>query len=756
MLRRAPHLVLAVVLAHVAGLARLGLARLLLREEVAGVAGVALADAAVGVRPSDGVAASQATFCTAGGGREHGDGADRRLAERVLARGELLDLLRVALPADLGRRALRLRGVVLRLVLAAVADLAARRASPPWRACCRPTARRRQGGAGGGTRRSPVGRRARDRAGRDAAGRVLRAAGPCRSTLAAATTATAAAPTHRIVRIGASLRRPSPGDGWSIAPAARGRTWGNPTIGEECGPLSARGTVASRDPAEPVPAIRLPWVRAFAVGASSPSSGMQTLLVAVGWQLYERTGSAWALGLVGVFELIPVLLLFVPVGHLVDRSPRRRIAMFAHALLGLASLGFLATTAADAPLWWTWALLLVVGVARAFAAPSVGTILPQLLDPLQFAHANAWMSAAFQVASVAGPVAGGALIDATGDARAAFVAGAVGQAVFLLCLLRVPKPPVPPVGGRARPRRAVRGLLVRARTPVFLAAITLDLFAVLLGGATALLPMFAKDVLHVGATELGGCAPRRASAPSSRRSRSRGWRRGSGRAGCCSRRGRVRPRHRRLRVSRHLWLSLGCLVPHGALRRRERRRAHDARADGDARRAPRARGGGEVRVHRDVNELGGLRERALAALARRSRGVSARQARWSSSLGGGAPPGRNWRGSARSRPCGPPTTAPRRRPCRRRHDRGRRDQRPSSRAAAASRAAATSGTAWGRWPESTHQRRPDFQRQARRRRSPFTRALRDPDRAQASASPRARRPPPGGPRARRRRRSPSS
>lgn len=257
-------------------------------------------------------------------------------------------------------------------------------------------------------------------------------------------------------------------------------------------------------PVEPVPAIRLPWVRAFAVGRIFAVLGMQTLLVAVGWQLYERTGSAWALGLVGVFELIPVLLLFVPVGHLVDRSSRRRIAMFAHALLGLASLGFLTTTAADAPLWWTWALLLVVGVARAFAAPSVGTILPQLLNPLQFAHANAWMSAAFQVASVAGPVAGGALIDATGDARAAFVAGAVGQAVFLLCLLRVPKPPVPTVVGGGRGLAALfAGFSFMRRTPVFLAAITLDLFAVLLGGATALLPMFAKDVLRVGATELG-------------------------------------------------------------------------------------------------------------------------------------------------------------------------------------------------------------------------------------------------------------
>lgn len=252
------------------------------------------------------------------------------------------------------------------------------------------------------------------------------------------------------------------------------------------------------------PAIRLPFVRAFAVGRIFSVLGTQVLLVAVGWQLYERTGSAWHLGLVGLFELLPVLVLFVPVGHLVDRVPRRRIAMSAHALLGVASLGFLATTLPDAPLGWTWALLLLVGVARAFSAPSVGTILPQLLDPPQFAHANAWMSAAFQAASVAGPVVGGGLIDATGDARAAFVAAGLAQGVFLLCLARVPRRPPPLAGGGDRSLRALfAGFSFVRRTPVFLAAISLDLLAVLLGGATALLPIFAKDVLHVGAAGLG-------------------------------------------------------------------------------------------------------------------------------------------------------------------------------------------------------------------------------------------------------------
>lgn len=258
------------------------------------------------------------------------------------------------------------------------------------------------------------------------------------------------------------------------------------------------------DLAEDTPAIRLPWVRAFALGRLLSVLGMQALSVAVGWQLYERTGSALALGLVGLFELLPVLVLFVPVGTIADRLPRRRIAMGAHGLLAVASAAFLATDIPGAPLWWTWGLLVLVGVGRAFAAPAVNTILPQLLNPLQFAHANAWMSAVFQTAAVAGPVVGGALIDATGNARLAFLAAAAGQIAFVLCLLRVPFRPPPPGAGAARTLKGLfAGFSFVRRNPVFLAAITLDLFGVLLGGATALLPIFAKDVLAAGPSGLG-------------------------------------------------------------------------------------------------------------------------------------------------------------------------------------------------------------------------------------------------------------
>ena len=111
--------------------------------------------------------------------------------------------------------------------------------------------------------------------------------------------------------------------------------------------------------------------------------------VAVGWLLYERTGDAWSLGLVGVAELTPVLFLMVIAGNAADRYPRRNIGIFAHAVLTLAASGLALLSWLDGPTWAIYALLVMVGTARAFASPSVNTILPQLLPPAEFANANA-------------------------------------------------------------------------------------------------------------------------------------------------------------------------------------------------------------------------------------------------------------------------------------------------------------------------------------------------------------------------------
>ncbi len=224
--------------------------------------------------------------------------------------------------------------------------------------------------------------------------------------------------------------------------------------------------------------------------------------VAVGWLLYERTGSAWALGLVGLIELTPALFLMVPAGNAADRYPRRNIGIVAHLLLASAAAGLALTSWLDGPTFAIYACIAVVGTARAMSSPAVSTILPQLLAPAEFANANAWLASTYQLASISGPAAGGLLIAASGGATVTFVAAMAGQSLFALILTTLPK--VAPAAGEHRSAKDIfAGFRFVRANPLFLSAITLDLFAVLFGGAVALLPIFAKDILNVGPAGLG-------------------------------------------------------------------------------------------------------------------------------------------------------------------------------------------------------------------------------------------------------------
>jgi MFS family permease len=250
-------------------------------------------------------------------------------------------------------------------------------------------------------------------------------------------------------------------------------------------------------------ALRHRFVRSFAIGRFAAIAGWQMINVAVGWQLYERTGDAWSLGLVGVVELAPVLLLMVVAGHVADRYPRRNVGIFAHGLVAAAAIGLALVSWLEGPTVAIYSLLALIGTARAFASPSVNTILPQLLAPAEFANANAWLSSTFQLAAISGPALGGLAIAATGAATASFAAAALGQAIFMAMLTTLPvrRPTTPTATASARDVFA--GFRFVRNNPLFLAAITLDLFAVLFGGAVALLPIFAKDILAVGPAGLG-------------------------------------------------------------------------------------------------------------------------------------------------------------------------------------------------------------------------------------------------------------
>ncbi len=250
-------------------------------------------------------------------------------------------------------------------------------------------------------------------------------------------------------------------------------------------------------------ALRNPHVRALAIARFCGVSGAQILNVAVGWQLYELTGSAWSLGLVGLFELAPVLLFTVPAGNIADRYARRNIAMLAQAAFVIAALCLSAISYFHGPVSAIYASLVLIGVARAFSQSATSTLLPQLVPTSEFVNANAWLSSTFQLAAVSGPAIGGFIIAATGDATANYVTAAMLELIFIIAMIRLPaiKP-----ANHAEKRSfsdLFAGFAFIRKSPIFLAAITLDMFAVLFGGAVVLLPIYAKDVLQVGPDGLG-------------------------------------------------------------------------------------------------------------------------------------------------------------------------------------------------------------------------------------------------------------
>ena len=255
-------------------------------------------------------------------------------------------------------------------------------------------------------------------------------------------------------------------------------------------------------------ALRLPDVRRYAIGKLLATFAAQMQAIAVGWQLYERTHSAWALGLTGLVEVVPALLLALPAGHLADRLDRRRIAMVSQALLSVTALGLALVSFLSGPVWIIYLLLFVSGVGVAFTAPASNALLAQLVPPEHFANSNAWLSSGRQLSAMAGPAFAGLLIAATGTATLSYALQAAFGLAFVIALasvrrLRAAQEVVENGSSEKSFKDIFAGLRFVWRHEVFLAAITLDLFAVLLGGATALLPIFAKDILHVGAGGLG-------------------------------------------------------------------------------------------------------------------------------------------------------------------------------------------------------------------------------------------------------------
>ncbi len=237
------------------------------------------------------------------------------------------------------------------------------------------------------------------------------------------------------------------------------------------------------------------------------AAGSQMLMVAVGWQMYELTHSAWDLGLVGLYQFAPALLLTLVAGHVADRLNRARIVAACLVTQAVVALILVAATegwGAGAG-WASRELLLglsvLLGAARAFQMPAQQALMPMLVPPAMLSRAMAFSSGGTQAAVIAGPALGGVIFVAGATAVYSVSAALFAIGCVLVALVRYDHTPP------AREPVSLRTLLAGAefvwRKKAVLGAVSLDLFAVLLGGATALLPMFAKDILHVGPWGLG-------------------------------------------------------------------------------------------------------------------------------------------------------------------------------------------------------------------------------------------------------------
>jgi MFS family permease len=289
---------------------------------------------------------------------------------------------------------------------------------------------------------------------------------------------------------------PAPADGHRAEPPSLGSP---PAPPHSVSPPLDPAPVGLAALARERPFMRLWWARLFGTAAA------QMLMVTIGWHLYEITGSAWDLGLVGLLQFLPALLLALPAGHLVDRLHRGRIVAACLATQGAVALVLTLAVAVPGPSGASRALLLglslLLGAVRAFQMPAQQALTPLLVPAPMLPRAMAFSSAGQQAAIIGGPaLAGGLFVAGIGAVYACcvllFAAGGV-----LLARLRYAHaaPPHEPVTLAS----VFAGVDFIRRRRVVLGAVSLDLFAVLLGGAVALLPIFARDILQAGPAGLG-------------------------------------------------------------------------------------------------------------------------------------------------------------------------------------------------------------------------------------------------------------
>ncbi len=277
----------------------------------------------------------------------------------------------------------------------------------------------------------------------------------------------------------------------------------NSSPGQDAAPTARRSTAAfrSRD------------FRLYQMARCAVVIGAEAQALAVAWQVYQITHQAIALGYTGLALFLPGLLFLLPAGHVADRFDRRRVVLVCYTLQALCTAALL---------WFAWegihqvlpiyAVLFLIGTGRAFSGPASSALIPHLVPAEDFVNAVTWGATIFRMATVSGPAVGGVLYTLPLFAGAlaplhgaglvyAFTLLSLAWYVTLVTLLHV-RP------GRMEHKAVSREVVLAGvhyvlRSPVLLGSISLDLFAVLLGGAVALLPIYAATILHIGPRGLG-------------------------------------------------------------------------------------------------------------------------------------------------------------------------------------------------------------------------------------------------------------
>jgi MFS family permease len=275
--------------------------------------------------------------------------------------------------------------------------------------------------------------------------------------------------------------------------------------------------LAGHDPYE---ALRSKEYRRYVTGSTLLSLGQQMQAAAVGWEVshrYDVTHKALALSIVGLVGAVPTILLALPAGHMADVFDRRRLTISTVLLMALCSIGLAVVSFLHGSTMFMYLFLLLAATAGATGGPAKSALLPQIVPRELFNNATTWSSSFFQIAAMAGPALGGFIIAiewiTAGHTRIptlpfVYLLDASFSATFVILLMTVAVRPIERDAAGEHPsvglmKTLLAGIRFVKFNEIILATITLDLFAVLLGGATYLLPIFATDVLHVGAVGFG-------------------------------------------------------------------------------------------------------------------------------------------------------------------------------------------------------------------------------------------------------------